>query len=170
MGWPARRGGKERQPLAAIRSSSVWPTGRHRVSVLGTGGSNQTFAAARHERYCRQARASSDARGGIVLRVDEVSVPTAGILARVIGLGLGLLALVLSLAAWSSERRAESRALGLGVAVALLAGAGWSAYREDRWWMLAAGLIAAVLWIVFEEWRGRRKSRQAAEANSDAAG
>jgi TRAP-type C4-dicarboxylate transport system permease small subunit len=105
-----------------------------------------------------------------VLQVDEVSVSTAGILARVIGVGLGLLALVLSLLAWSSERRGESRALGLGVAVALLAGAVWSAYREDRWWMLAAGLIAAVLWIVFEEWRGRRKSRQAAEVNSNAAG
>jgi hypothetical protein len=53
--------------------------------------------------------------------------------------------------------------MALGVALALLAGAVWNAFREDRyrWWMLRAGLIAAVLWILFDEWRDRRKPQQA---------
>src|SRR4051794_7841831 len=36
MGCPSKRGGKARQPLAAIRSSSACPTGRHSIIVSDT--------------------------------------------------------------------------------------------------------------------------------------
>ena len=34
IGSPSSRGGKARQPPAAIRSRSDWPTGRHRMRVF----------------------------------------------------------------------------------------------------------------------------------------
>ena len=78
-----------------------------------------------------------------------------------ISFGLALLALVLLLVAARSPRHRESRVLGAGVALTFLAGAVWNAYRKDRWWMLVAGLIVAVMWILFDSWRECRRPRHA---------
>jgi hypothetical protein len=75
----------------------------------------------------------------------------------VVDFGLAVLAFVLFLIVWAAPEHRASRALGVAGALALLAGAVWSAWSEDRWWPVLAGLGVAAVWIAVQE-RDRRRA------------